>query len=110
MPKQSPHVPKLIAEFHSSPFRDNSNFFSRTFKRLSNTVYWDLMKKDLQNFDAACDSSQCNKHETLSPTGLLQPLPIPTRIWSDISMDFIGGLPKAKGQGTVLVVMDRLTK
>jgi len=25
-------------------------------------------------------------------------------------MDFIGGLPRAKGKGTILVVVDRLTK
>ncbi|RDY11173.1 hypothetical protein CR513_04212, partial [Mucuna pruriens] len=97
MPKQSPHIPKLIPEFHNSPFGDHSNF-SKTFKRLSNVVYWEPV------------SRQCNKCETLSPAGLLQPLPITTRIWSDISMDFIGDLPKAKGLDTVLVEVDRLTK
>ena len=58
----------------------------------------------------ACETCQHNKYETLSPAGLLQPLPIPTSTWTDLSMDFLGGLPKAKGLDTILVVMDRFTK
>jgi IS30 family transposase len=37
-------------------------------------------------------------------------LNIPEEKWSEISMDFVEGLPKAKGKDVILVVVDRLTK
>ena len=46
----------------------------------------------------------------MSPMGLLLPLLVPTRVWSDISMDFIEGLPPSHGHTTIMVVVDRLTK
>src|SRR5882672_6851763 len=59
---------------------------------------------------AECDTFQRNKGETTPLSGLLEPLPIPTRIWTDISMDFIEGLPKSGGKTVILVVVDRLSK
>lgn len=67
------------------------------------------MKRDIKQHVAACDVCQRNKSESVAPPGLLQPLPIPTKIWTDISMDFIDGLPPSEGKTVIFVVVDRLS-
>ena len=57
-----------------------------------------------------CAPYQCNQGETTLLSGLLEPLPIHTRIWTYISMDFIQGLPKYGGKTVILVVVDRISK
>jgi len=45
-----------------------------------------------------------------SPVGLLTNLPILDRLWLNIAMDFVTGLPLYKGIDAVLIVVDRLSK
>ena len=68
------------------------------------------MKNDIKEFVEKCLVCQQNKALTLSPAGLLQPLPIPDKIWDDVTMDFIERLPKSEGYNSILVVVDQLNK
>ena len=42
--------------------------------------------------------------------GLLKPLPILSRPWTDIALDFITGLPISNNYNVILIVVDCLTK
>ncbi|GKF33709.1 retrotransposable element Tf2 [Tanacetum coccineum] len=69
-----------------------------------------ILKQDVKTFVALYEVCQRNKSDLAADPGLLQPLPIPNLIWTDISMDFIEGLPLSPGKSAILVVVDRLTK
>lgn len=68
------------------------------------------MKNDITKVVKECEIFQRNKSENVPSPGLLQSMPVPENVWETISVDFIEGLPKSKGNDTILVVVDRLTK
>lgn len=68
------------------------------------------MAKDIQQYVRNCDVCQKCKPNLAASPGLLQPLPIPNRVWVDISMDFIEGLPHSHGKQVILVIVDILSK
>lgn len=109
IPNGSPFIPKLLKQFHASAVGGHEGAL-KTFKRLTQEVYWKRMRKDVVKFIKGCQICQENKYSKLSPAGLLSPLPIPQQIWSNISMDFVEGLPTSKGVNSILVVVDMLSK
>ena len=58
------------------------------------------------------DYGICQRNKTLvmSLARLLQPLQFLDKVWEDLSMDFIDGLPKSEGYDVIYVVVDRLSK
>ncbi|KAJ9547437.1 hypothetical protein OSB04_019980 [Centaurea solstitialis] len=82
----------------------------KTYQRLSWEFYWIGMVRDVAKMVAECGEFQKHKYSNLSPAGLLQPLALPHRIWEDLTMDFVDGLPKSVGYSVILVVVDQLSK
>ena len=100
---------KLITAFHTSAIGSHSGA-DATYQRLKRLFAWTGLKAQVIDFVKQCDTCQHAKHSNAHPAGLLQPLPIPSGPWRDITMDFIEGLPLSDGFNTILVVVDRYTK
>ena len=99
----------IIHLFHDTPLGGHSGA-AVTTKKVASLFYWKKLRRDIRNYVGNCSTCQRCKPMLQVPAGLLQPLPIPGAIWIDISLDFVEGLPKARGKDTILVVVDRLSK
>ena len=99
-----------IQEFHEPPYSGHVGF-AKTMQNLKATYWWHGMSTHVHDFIKSCHSCQRNKPSLQKPAGLLQPLPIPSRPWSSISMDLIVELPTtSEGHNAIVRVVDRLTK
>jgi hypothetical protein len=68
------------------------------------------MKQAVISYIQYCKNCQQDKGEHVELPELFQPLPIPTRAWTIVSIYFVEGLPKSDGVDIILVVIDKLTK
>ncbi|XP_075085206.1 uncharacterized protein LOC142168430 [Nicotiana tabacum] len=67
------------------------------------------MATDIRDFINKYDVCQRHKYYVAASPGLLQPLPVPDGVWTDICLDFIEGLPRSHGKDVILVVLDKLS-
>jgi hypothetical protein len=84
---------------------------TKMYQDLKQNFWWTRMKREIAKYVSKCDICQRVKASHLKTAGILQPLPIPSWKWEDISMDFIVGLPNtSKRHDSIWVIVDRLTK
>jgi hypothetical protein len=100
----------LIRQCHDEVTSGHFGSF-KTYELLARSFYWNKMIKAVKRYVATCDTCQRSKATSIATQGLFKPLPIPKGRWTDITLDFVGALPKTTtGYDTVLVVVDRLSK
>ena len=102
-------ISKIMVDCHSSPIGGHFGFH-RTLSCINHNFFWSNMCGMIKDFLHQCDVCRWFKIDCMKPRGLFQPLPVPTQMWTDISMDFIEGLPSSNGYTAIMVVVDRLKK
>lgn len=71
--------------------------------------WWPSLGRDVMKWCDSCGVCQTTKTSNQHPAGLLHSLPIPTRPWGSIGMDFVGPFPRSKGFDYLWVVICRMT-
>nr|GFB00269.1 retrotransposable element Tf2 [Tanacetum cinerariifolium] len=100
-------IQELLEHFYSGATGGHSKM-QATIKRTGALVYWKKIRNQIKQYIRECDIYQRYKPELVPYPRLLQPLRIPTSVWTEISMDFIDGLPMSKGRTIIMVIVDRL--
>ena len=75
-----------------------------------NGYYWPNLRDDATQFTKTCFICQQNKVKRNKIAGLLAPLPVPSRPWESVSLDFITHLLKVGEMESILVIIDRFSK
>lgn len=101
---------KCLEEMHDTPLSGHKGI-TKTMESLSRLYWWPGITADATQYVKSCLLCQRNKASTQKPGGLLQPLPVPNDTWSEVTMDFIVGLPcTPRGFDAIMVMCDRLSK
>ncbi|MCO5558312.1 hypothetical protein L7F22_011892 [Adiantum nelumboides] len=102
---------KVMIECHCPPYTGHSGI-ATTMKGLERYFYWPRLKKNVEECVRTylvCPKVKFDRHKA---QGLLQPLPITTRPWESIAMDFIFDLPRTQSghDGICWTIIDRFSK
>ncbi len=81
-----------------------------TLAAISQRFWWPTSERDVRRFVASCHVCAQTKSRNSPPAGLLRPLPIPSRPWSHIALDFVTGLLFSAGNKVILTVVDCFSK
>jgi transposase InsO family protein len=106
---------QIIRQHHDDPVHGHPGV-SRTMELIQRNYQFRNMKDKITSYVKKCADCQRNKHSTHAPYGEMQPMELPTEPWTDISMDFVTGLPQSEDPATglyydsILVIVDRFTK
>jgi hypothetical protein len=100
---------RILHENHDSKVAGHFGQF-KTIERTKQNFFWNKMEDDVRDYVHSCDTCQRDKVSRHKRYGLLQPLDIPYRPWTSISMDFITALPESEGYTQIWVIVDPLTK
>ena len=85
----------------------------KTTTYLREQVWWKSMVSDVEKYCRSCHTCAVSKPVSGRPQGKLKTMPVPTRPWQYIGIDFVGPLPESSNRAgsydMICVVIDLLT-
>lgn len=100
----------VMDEVHNTLTESAHGGYHKCYNRMASIYYWPGMSRELKRYVTSCDICQKSKPRRHAASGLLQPIPIPSRPFEVVTMDFIPELPISGGFDNILVIVDKLTK
>lgn len=97
---------KVMRNFNNTSMAGHQIFSRHT--RRNEKGLWKGLKNKVLKYVQQCFTCQQNKNGHTYPTSLLQPIPIPSKKWENIWMDFIIELPRVQGEDCIYF-LDSLT-
>lgn len=103
----------VLSSYHDSRVFGHPS--EKTLFRLISRYFWWLgLRADCSRYTSSCLTCRRAKPNNFPPPGFLQSLPLPQRIWSDVTLDLAEDLPLCVRKGRafrhILVIVDRLSK
>jgi len=80
----------------------------RTWEYVRRWYWWPQMSKLTADFCRTCEACQRSKGLPKRPAGKLHSLPVPTKPWDSIGMDFVGPFPESRGFNYLWVIICRM--
>ncbi|PKU68694.1 RNA-directed DNA polymerase [Dendrobium catenatum] len=99
----------IIRECHESSI---AGHFGRdkTLALVQEHFFWPSLNRDVDRFIKRCRICVIAKTQS-KKLGLYIPLPVPDGPWTDVSLDFVLGLPRTqRNKDSIMVVVDRFSK
>ncbi|PKU66848.1 putative mitochondrial protein [Dendrobium catenatum] len=100
---------EIIRECHDSSI---GGHFGRdkTLALAKEHFFWPTLSRDVERFIKRCSICVIAKMRG-QKVGLYTPLPVPEGPWTDVSMDFVLGLPRTqRSKDSIMVIVDRFSK
>src|ERR1700722_14467004 len=86
---------EIMSEVHNALTVSPHGVYAKTYTQTTSTYYWPRMSRDIKRYVSTCDICQKVKPRPHAPLGFLQPIPIPSRPFEVVTMDFIPELPES---------------
>ena len=84
--------------------------YQKTISLIARNYYWPGLKKMVRRYILNCHTCRHAKAPKGQYNNLLKPLLIPSRPWTNVTINFVTGLFISNGYNTILMIVDCLTK